>query len=95
MAKNPPPSPSEENHATGGGVGMGACVASNPVGGFANGELIPPSPSQYEIVRQISPAMLLAGIRASGEWDEKRRDGIPAAKSDLVCAVYVAMRLAM
>jgi hypothetical protein len=50
---------------------------------------------QSEIVRsEITGAMLLAGIAALGEWDQKRRDGLEVSKSDLVCGVYAAMRLA-
>lgn len=49
--------------------------------------------SVYEIVRnEITTAMVLAGIDALGEMEDKRAAGAHVTPGDIACAVYSAMR---
>ena len=61
--------------------------------GFNRVEVLPPPQSESDIYRRISDAMILAGIRALGEWEACRDAGRIATDRDLVCAVFVAMSL--
>lgn len=54
-------------------------------------EIIPPRKSEAEVIRSISTAMVFAGIRALGEWQDREDAGEDVSKSDVVCAVYAAM----
>ena len=49
--------------------------------------------SEGEIMRtEISMAMILAGVRALCECEDRKEPGLVVTDSDLVCAVYAAMR---
>lgn len=57
-------------------------------------ELIAPQRGESDIVREeVTQAMIMAGIVALGEWEEKRDYGREVTKTDLVCAIFAAMRL--
>jgi hypothetical protein len=52
-----------------------------------------PVPTEIEIIRAgINQAMILAGIHALRECEDRREIGRAVTDSDLVCAIYAAMR---
>jgi hypothetical protein len=49
--------------------------------------------SEAAIIRaDISDAMVMAGIGALCEWEDRREAGQTVTDRDLVCAIYAAMR---
>ena len=55
--------------------------------------ILPPERSETDVIRlEITDAKIMAGIRALGEWQEKKDYGQSVTKSDLVCAIYASMR---
>ena len=60
---------------------------------MANAEILPPVRSESDIIREeITLAMVMAGIRALGGWQERKDCGQDVSKSDLVTAIYASMR---
>lgn len=59
--------------------------------GDYNPEVLPPKMSETDIIRSINTAMVLAGIRALGEWEAREGAGEDVSRADVVCAVYAAM----
>ncbi len=55
--------------------------------------IIAPDKSEWEIVqREITTAMVFAGLRTLGQWEERKEAGESVTKGDLVSAIYAAMR---
>jgi len=49
---------------------------------------------ESDIIRkEITDAMVMAGIRALGQWQRRKDAGEAVTQRDLLCAVYSAMRL--
>ena len=57
-------------------------------------KVLNPETSESDIIRtEISDTMVLAGIRALGQWHERLDAGETVTKRDAVCSIYAAMRL--
>jgi len=58
------------------------------------GSVLPPVLGETDAMRaEITDAMVLAGIRALGQWQQREDAGESVTKRDLVCAVFASMRL--
>lgn len=56
-------------------------------------EVLPPLRGETDIIREeITLAMVMAGVGAHGEWEEKRECGHPVTLTDLVSTIYASMR---
>ena len=69
-------------------------AAVPPEGGAgAPAEVLPPERSATEIIRtEITTAMIMRGVAALMDCESRTELGQTVSKSDLVCAVYAAMR---
>jgi hypothetical protein len=73
------------------GLNSGDALRGDGAPDTDNSEILPPRPSEGDILRTISTAMVLAGIRALGNMQDREEAGEDISKSDVVCAVYAAM----
>ena len=51
-------------------------------------------PDETAVLREITDAMLLAGVSAYTTWKQRRRRDMALSNADLVRMVYVSMRRA-
>jgi len=72
-----------------------ARVETAPTGAATAGapEILAPQKAEADIIRkEITTAMVMAGVAAAREWESRCEAGDQLTKTDLVCAVYAAMR---
>ncbi len=56
-------------------------------------EVLRPEVSETDIIRrEVTDAMVLAGVRALGQWQERKDAGERVTKADLVSSIYALMR---
>jgi hypothetical protein len=56
-------------------------------------EVLPPQRSAMDVIRnEITTAMIMAGVAALVDCESRRVTGENVSNSDLVCAVFAAMR---
>ena len=68
------------------------CIHEAAPVGDGDPEILVPSKSDGEMAKEVSMAMIFAGLRALGDWKYRETAGQDVHKGDLVTSIYVAMR---